>query len=283
MSGRARRKSAIVMLCVSIVLCGCSKSGSNNTAAVKDVSTGDIFMVTRQDQATDDGMAREIDLDTCGETLTITEGGEYLLHGSMEGQVIIDTYEDELVHLYLSGVDITSVRGPAVCAVSASKIIVTLVSDTENILSDSPDYKGYEDTKSCLYSAADLTINGNGALTVFGYHEDGIRSKDRVKIIDGQIDVQTKGDGIRGNDGIAVKAGSVRIQSEGNGLRSVNHGVSPRGVVEISGGTVNVTAGRNGISAASDLYIRDCSCSVYSVEEMFQAEGTKYIDEGCVE
>lgn len=283
MSGRVRRKSVIAILCTGIMLCACAKSAPDDAAAVKDVTQSEIFIITRQDQNTDVGEAQRIDLSVCGERLTITEGGEYFLYGGMDGQVIIDTYEDELVHLYLSDVDISSPQGPAISAVSTSKLIVTLVSDTKNVLSDTPDYKGYEDTKSCLYSAADLTINGDGALAVYGYYEDGIRSKDRVKIIDGQIDVQSKGDGVRGNDGIVIKKGDVQIQSESNGLRTVNYGVNPRGVVEISGGTVKITSGRNGISAASDLYIGNCSCSVYSVEEMFQAEGTKYIDEGCVE
>lgn len=283
MSARVREKSMIAILCAGMLLCACagSSSDSGETAADQEEYAG--FVITRQDQQTDAAEAEEIDLGTCGERLMITEGGEYLLHGSMEGQVIIDTYEDELVHLYLSGVEIDSLQGPAISAVSASKLIVTLVSDTENILSDTPDYEGYEDTESCLYSAADLTINGDGALSVYSYHEDGIRSKDRVKIIDGKIAVQAKGDGIRGNDGIVMKAGTVQIQSEANGLRTVNHSVNPRGCVEISGGSIQITSGRNGISAASDLHIRGGRCSVYSVEEAFWAEGTKYIDEGCVE
>lgn len=283
MSSKVRGKGIVAVLCAGIMLCGCSADAANDTVSAEDTAIYEIFTVTRQDRQTDIADAKEIDLSTCGETLAITEGGEYLLHGSMEGQILIDVDEDELVHLYLSGIDIASLKGPAVSAVSASKLIVTVVSGTENILSDSPDYTGYEDMKSCLYSAADLTINGNGVLSVYGYHEDGIRSKDRVKIIDGQIEVQAKGDGIRGNDGIAIKQGNVQIQSEGSGLRTVNHGVNPRGVVEISGGNINIIAGRNGISAASDLYIHDCSCTVYSVEETLQAEGTKYIDEGCIE
>lgn len=271
------------MVCASLLLCACGEAVPDEGAAVESGAESELFPATRQDQKTDAGDAQEIDLDACEEGLTITEGGEYLLYGSMEGQVMIDAEEDELVHLYLSGAEIASPAGPAISAVSVSKLIVTLVSGTENVLSDTPDYTGYEETEGCLYSGADLTINGEGALFVYSYHEDGIRSKDRLKILGGQIDVQAKGDGVRGNDGIAICQGNVRIQCEDNGLRTVNYGVSPRGVVEISGGTVQVTAGRNGISAASDLYIRDCSVSVYSVEEMFQAEGTKYIDEGCVE
>jgi hypothetical protein len=266
-----------------MLLCACSDTGAEDLDSGENRTQNAAFVFTRQDIATDAGEAQEINLSDCGELFTITEGGDYLLYGSMEGNVLIDTYEDELVHLYLSNAEIASQHGPAISAVSASKLIVTLVSDTENILSDSPDYADYQETKSCLYSAADLTINGDGTMFVYGYYEDGIRSKDRIKIVGGLLDVQAKGDGIRGNDGIVINGGEVKVQSEGCGLRTTNRGTDSRGVVELSGGNVNITAGRNGIAAASDLYISDCVCSAYSIEETFQSEGTKYIDEECVQ
>lgn len=283
MSGRVREKTSIVILCAGMLLCACSDTGAEASDSGENRTQNAAFAFTRQDIATDAGEAQEINLSDCGELFTITEGGDYLLYGSMEGNVLIDTYEDELVHLYLSNAEIASQHGPAISAVSASKLIVTLVSDTENVLSDTPDYADYQETKSCLYSAADLTINGDGTLFVYGYYEDGIRSKDNIKIVSGILDVQAKGDGIRGNDGIIINGGEVKVQSEGNGIRTVNRGTGSRGAVELSGGSINVTAGRNGITAAADLYVSDCVCSVYSVEEAFLAEGAKYIDEECVQ
>jgi hypothetical protein len=150
-------------------------------------------------------------------------------------------------------------------------------------LSDTPDYAEYEETKSCLYSAADLTINGDGTLWVYGYYEDAIRSKDEIRIVGGVLDIQAKGDGIRGNDGIVIKGGEVKIQSEGCGLRTTNPGTGTRGNVELSGGGINIIAGRNAISAASDLSVHDCALSAYGVEETFRAEGAQSIDEGCMQ
>ena len=117
---------------------------------------------------------------------------------------------------------------------------------------------------------------------MFGYHEDGIRSKDRVKLLGGHIAVQAKGDGIRGNDGILFTDTAVDIQSEQNGLRTANQGAEGRGTVEIQGGTLFVIAGKNGIYAVSDLYMRDCVCSVNSVEEKMRVEGTAYISDECL-
>ena len=226
---------------------------------------------------------KQTDLDAyeAGEVI-ISAGGDMWISGSLDGQLVIDAEEDELVHLYLAGVEITSPNGPALRVEEAFKVIMTLVSDTENVLTDSPDYTDYEETPACLYSACDLTINGDGALHITGYHEDGIRSRDRIKLLDGTLSVQAKGDGVRGNDGIYMQNASVRIESEKNGLRTVNQGAGDRGVIEVNGGTLSVVAGKNGICAASDLYLYRGKGSVKAVEEMVRTEGTAYIAENFI-
>ena len=224
--------------------------------------------------------AEQIDLNAFENgRVILAAGGDIRLSGSLEGQVIVDAEEDELVHLYLAGVEITSPNGPAIQIQEAAKAVVTLVSDTENALSDSPDYTGYEETPACFYSVCDLTINGEGALRVFGCHEDGIRGKDRIKVLDGTLSVQAKGDGIRGNDGIYMQNVSAEIEREKNGLRTANQGENDRGVIEINGGALSVIAGQNGVSAASDLYLYHCLYSVNAVEEKLRTAGTAYIAE----
>lgn len=274
------KTGAVAIMGMAVLLCACSVEEASLEGASQVGEGRDIFVVTRQDQKTEAGDAEEIHLDECGGMLRITEGGDYLLHGRMEGQIVIEAYEDELVHLYLAGVEVTSAAGPAVSVSGASKLIMTLVSDTDNVLSDSANYEGYEETQGCLYSVADLTVNGDGTLYVYGYHEDGIRSKDRVRILDSVVGVQAKGDGIRGNDGVVIKDASVNIESEGNGIRTANRDEGIKGIVEICGGSLGVTAGRNGIYAANDVYIKDCVYNIHSVEEQVRTEGTGYTGNG---
>lgn len=282
MKDSSKRKDVIMTVCCIFLLCACSGNDPADYAVPQDNAWDNIFVVTEQDRKVTEERVEDINLNESDGTVVISEGGDYFLHGSMEGRIIIDVYEDELVHLYLDDVDITSNEGPAIIGVSASKIVMTLVSDSNNTLSDTANYEGYEETESCLYSAPDLTINGDGALNVYGYYEDGIRSKDRIKILGGAIDVQAKGDGIRGNDGIMIQSGTLKVQSESNGIRTANQGADYKGVIEICGGTLDITSGRNGIYGVSDLYMKDCSCSIYSVEEKVRIDGTGYIEEGCL-
>ena len=139
-------------------------------------------------------------------------------------------------------------------------MIVTLVSGTGSTLTDGTDYTDCEECPACLFSACDLTINGDGALRVYGYYEDGIRSKDQLKLL----------------------SGSVEVQSEGLGLYTVKRGENDRGVIEIDGGTLSVVAGQKGIFAASGLYMYRCVCNVNAVEEKVKTEGEAYIADGCL-
>ncbi len=292
-AGRNRYRAAgtALALCAAIFLTACAGEHVTAEQTGQDSAAGQdtdwLAERTKQNRRTKHDLRTEpedmektdrIDLDACeGGEVILSGGGDIWLSGSLEGQIVIDAEEDELVHLYLAGVEITAWKGPALSIREAAKVVVTLVSETENVLADSPNYKDCEDTPACLYSACDLTINGGGTLLVSGYYEDGIRGKDRIKLLDGTVTVQARGDGIRGNDGIYIQNASVNIESEKNGLRTVNRGVQERGLIEVDGGTLTVIAGKCGICAASDLYLYECGYSVNAVEEKTRAEGTAYI------
>lgn len=294
MSGRAEGKTrkgigAAVVLCAALFLSSCAGSEPvrEQTGQAVDWQSErqKLDRRTKQDQKTvpdDEEATSRINLDDHKGEIIVAEGGDIWLSGSLEGQVVVDAEEDELVHLYLEDVEISSGQGPAIRIEEASKVIVTLVSGTGSTLTDGTDYTDCEECPACLFSACDLTINGDGALRVYGYYEDGIRSKDRLKLLSGSVEVHARGDGVRGNDGILLKDASVDIQSEGHGLYTVKRGENDTGVIEIDGGTLSVVAGQKGIFAASGLYMYRCVCNVNAVEEKVKTEGEAYIADGCL-
>ena len=272
MSGRAEGKTrkgigAAVVLCAALFLSSCAGSEPvrEQTGQAVDWQSErqKLDRRTKQDQKTvpdDEEATSRINLDDHKGEIIVAEGGDIWLSGSLEGQVVVDAEEDELVHLYLEDVEISSGQGPAIRIEEASKVIVTLVSGTGSTLTDGTDYTDCEECPACLFSACDLTINGDGALRVYGYYEDGIRSKDRLKLL----------------------SGSVEVQSEGHGLYTVKRGENDTGVIEIDGGTLSVVAGQKGIFAASGLYMYRCVCNVNAVEEKVKTEGEAYIADGCL-
>jgi hypothetical protein len=195
-----------------------------------------------------------------GSVVTITAAGKYSISGALnDGQIIVDTQDEETVYLILDGVDITCSTSAPIYVRNAEKTVITLADGSENTVTDGTSYV-FEDAESdepnaAVFSHDDLTINGGGSLIVNANYNNGITSKDDLKITGGDITVNAVNDGIKGRDSIAVKDGDVTVNAGGDGLQSNNDEDAEKGYVSIEGGTLSITAGLNGIQAETSLLI----------------------------
>ena len=240
------------------------------------------FPLTKADLNTDPGSGSMIDLSQLSDDYTITQAGTYILTGEYNGQISVDA-EEQIVHLYLKDVSIHSRSGPAILVNSAGKVVITLAEGTDNIIRDSAHYRGSDNQDASIYSSCDLTINGSGALSLYGYYNDALHSRDTVKILGGDIFLQSSGHGIQGNDGILISAGSLRIESKKSGLRTTKSGKDDRGTIDLCGGQISVIAGEYSIVSSGDLYVRNCSVRTDSVLGQLDVAGSRFLTAGCLE
>jgi hypothetical protein len=195
-----------------------------------------------------------------GSVVTITSAGTYRISGTLDdGQIVVDTQDEETVYLVLDGVDITSFTSAPMYVRNAEKTVITLADGTENSVTDGAAYV-FEDADSdepnaAVFSKDDLTINGGGSLTVNANYNNGITSKDDLKITGGTIAVKAVNDGIKGRDSLAVLDGTITISAGGDGLQSTNDEDAEKGYISIEGGTLDITAGLDGIQAQTSLQI----------------------------
>lgn len=262
-------------------LTACAASENETLSDPEENGHESPFSITRADMDMDITEAYSVDLAEQTGTYTITEAGDYLLSGSLNGSICIDA-EEQIVHLILNGVSVRSNEGPAISVVSAGKLVLTVNAGTVNSLSDSANYNPSEQENACIYSTCDLTINGEGILNIQGYHKDGIHSKDVVKILGGEIKVLAKRDGIRGNDGILVATDLLSIESEKSGLRTTKTDKSTGGAIEITGGDISIIAGEYAISSVGDFFAGDCSIYTKAVFTNLSVAGNQIIQEGCM-
>ncbi|MFE5670841.1 carbohydrate-binding domain-containing protein [Agromyces sp. NPDC056523] len=190
-----------------------------------------------------------------GDTVTITAAGTYRLSGELAGQVVVDTTATELVRVILDGADISSDTTAALAVTSAERVQLVLADGSDNALSDASGYADDADVNAALFSAADLEIAGEGALTVQGNGNDGIASKDGLIISGGEITVDAVDDGIRGKDEVMIAGGTVTVTAGGDGLKADNAEEADRGYLAISGGTVTIDAAGDGLDAATDVIV----------------------------
>ena len=195
-----------------------------------------------------------------GNVTTITSAGTYSISGALDdGQIIVDTEDEETVRLVLNGVDIACTTSAPIYVVNAEKTVITLADGTENHVTDGDAYlledAELDEPNAAIFSNDDLTIDGNGSLTVNANYNSGITSNDDLKITGGNITVNAVNDGIKGRDSIAVKDGMITVNVGGDGMQSNNDEDAEKGYIYVEGGTFNITAGEDGIQAETMLVI----------------------------
>lgn len=281
---KKRKWKRLWILIGVLCLAGCGRSDSLNhdeeQREIEETSSNSYYRISSYDLMTEEE-GEEIHLFDADSKLKIEEGGAYCLSGNMEGQIFIDTI-DENVHLIFENVAVESNHGPALYVKSAGKVVITLAKDTSNLLSDSPDYENYKEQKACVYSNSDVTINGSGRLDVYGYYKDAIKTKGEMKILGGMINVESKKRGIRANDGIVIAQGKLNLQCEGDGISTQKHTDDVKGYIEICGGDVSVISGKCGIHARGDLRIYNCKVRSKGIIEDYSCEGYAGIYEECI-
>lgn len=239
--------------------------------------------INQLDQETEMTDPVDIDLSQIEDGYEITAGGQFHLTGELRGTLVINATEEN-VHLFFDNVSIVSKSGPAIYCHDTNKLVITLMPDTVNKISDSGSYHADAEIESCIYSECDLTFNGTGGLVVNGYYKDAIRSKDVVKILDGVYTIKCKRTGIHGTDGIVVSDGDFMISSEKYGFKTTKSGAEGRGNMIISGGELSIIAGRYAfVVDKANLLIYDCTIFESSVVSTYDVGGIMNVQEGCVQ
>jgi hypothetical protein len=203
-----------------------------------------------------------------GSVVTITAAGTYSVSGTLNnGQIAVDAQDGD-VTLVLNGVNITNTTSAPIYVRSADKTVLTLTEGTQNVVTDGASYvfetAETDEPNAAIFSNDDLTINGNGALTVIANYNNGIATDDDLKIVSGVITVNAVNDGIKGKNYIAVNDGTITVNAGGDGLQSNNDEDATKGYVLIEGGALNITSGMDGIQAETRLNINTGTINIVS-------------------
>lgn len=247
-----------------------------------DVETSGARAVTLADGATQEAEGVTVD----GDVVTLTQGGAYVLTGSLTaGKVVIDAGEED-VTVVLDGVDITSPGVGALVVANADDVQLVLEAGSENSLADAQGATATDDVNATLFSTADLWIGGDGSLTVAAA-EDGITSKDSLVIDGGAMTVSAGDDGVTGKDHLVVNAGDLTVDAVGDGLKADNEAggtdaSAAVGVVWIAGGAVSITAGEDGIQGYRQVSIVEGTVAVAAGDDGVHSEGVLRIADGTV-
>ena len=263
-----------VLLCAALligVLCACGKT----TDAGADTDTNDDSVAQRlydtDVAATDLTNATEITL-SGSDDVTITDGGVYVLTGTLtDGRVLVNAPGAD-VTLVLQNTDITCVDSSALYIYKAASVLVYLPDGTASTLTDGSSYDDSdsfssaddEEPNACLCAKSDLIIAGGGTLTVTSNANNGITGKDTLKIENTAVSVTAANHGINGKDCLVLKQADVTVTSGGDALRATNDSDSALGCILIGASALTLMAGEDGIQAETTLTLFDTTGTITS-------------------
>ena len=210
-------------------------------------STG---VIDATDLFTERDLTQEADLSNAetiavkdGEDISITKEGVYVLSGNASNVTVkVEVQDTEKVQIVLDGVSITNDDFPAIYVVNGDKVFVT-TTDSENNLSVTGTFvaDGETNTDAVIFSRDDVIINGLGSLNITS-SENGITSKDDLKITGGTLTIECESDALEANESILVADGIINVSTNKDGLHAENADDNTTGYIYICGGTFNIDA-----------------------------------------
>lgn len=191
--------------------------------------------------------------------IKITLPGSYEFYGTLDdGQIMVSVTKDDKVYLYLNGVEITSSTSAAINSTSSDKTFIIVGTGTVNKLKDASSYQynGSEtEPNACLFSKDDLTIKGEGTLIVEGNYNNGIGTKDDLKVNGTNLVVMAINNAVKGNESIELKSATLTLSSSSDCLKSEETEEDGKGYINIDSCNISIVAVNDGIQAATSLYI----------------------------
>lgn len=287
------RKIFTVLICLSLVLtlfCGCGKKNEANnidtaspdtTVSTADTASMDFELTDRDtDSSYVENGSAEITLNGSSSSISgngasktedgirITSAGTYILSGALDsGMLTVDAGESDKIQMVFDGVELTNKNGPAVYIKNADKVFITLADGSENCISDGDSYTLTDDDSTldgAVFSRADLTFNGTGALTVNGNCKHGIVSKDDLVISGCTLTVNAQNIALNGKDCVKTEDATLNLNAGSDGIRSDNTEDADRGYISLVSSNISITAENDSVQAETVLKTEDCKINIKS-------------------
>lgn len=231
-----------------------------SACAASHYTTANATLVTLTDSsATAKGKYTGYEID--GTDVSITAAGTYVFSGDCDNGSITVKKGVTGVTIVLNGLTLTNDDSAAITLNKTAEASLIAAAGTTNTVADT---KGSSDENAAVKvkSGASLSIGGTGTLTVDGNAKNGIKgAADAViTVAEVKLNINAANDGLSCDDELNITGGTLSITAGGDAVKaSPDTGENPDttslGNVTISGGTLTLSAAADGIQADGDLTI----------------------------
>lgn len=233
-----------------------------SACAASHYTTANATLVTLTDSsATAKGKYTGYEID--GTDVSITAAGTYVFSGDCDNGSITVKKGVTGVTIVLNGLTLTNDDSAAITLNKTAEASLIAAAGTTNTVADT---EGSSDENAAVKvkSGATLAIGGKGTLTVDGNAKNGIKgAADAViTVAEVKLNINAADDGLSCDDELNITGGTLSITAGGDAVKASpdtgdteNPDTTSLGNVTISGGTLTLNAAADGIQADGDLTI----------------------------
>ena len=233
-----------------------------SACAASDYTTANAMLVTLTDSsATAKGKYTGYEIE--GTDVSITAAGTYVFSGDCDNGSITVKKGVTGVTIVLNGLTLTNDDSAAITLNKTAEASLIAAAGTTNTVADT---EGSNDENAAVKvkSGASLSIGGTGTLTVDGNAKNGIKgAADAViTVAEVKLNINAANDGLSCDDELNITGGTLSITAGGDAVKASpdtgdteNPDTTSLGNVTISGGTLTLNATEDGIQADGDLTI----------------------------
>lgn len=233
-----------------------------SACAASHYTTANATLVTLTDSsATAKGKYTGYEID--GTDVSITAAGTYVFSGDCDNGSITVKKGVTGVTIVLNGLTLTNDDSAAITLNKTAEASLIAAAGTTNTVADT---EGSNDENAAVKvkSGATLAIGGTGTLTVDGNAKNGIKgAADAViTVAEVKLNINAANDGLSCDDELNITGGTLSITAGGDAVKASpdtgdteNPDTTSLGNVTISGGTLTLNATEDGIQADGDLTI----------------------------
>lgn len=219
----------------------------------------------------DETYATIIEMSDDNNYVYINKAGTYVISGVCNDGFILVNAKRQNIYLVLDNLTLTSLSTSCIIVDDANIVFLNLKKDTINTLNDANKVAYYtvpsgnvKESKGCIYSKDNLTINGTGTLYINGNYSNGIACNDSLTIYSSNIIINSVTHGINVNEAFVTDSANITITSGKDGIHSINRNNPSKNYCTILGGTININSNGDGIDSSGDLGISDGEITITS-------------------
>lgn len=256
---------------------GCNKTNESGETGVVNVPSSDNMFTDRDKDSTFNSDSVQ-SITSTNETISIMAEGTYLFEGDYSNtSIVIEAKNTDKIQLVLNNANITANNMACIYIKSADKVFVSLYGD--NYLTSIGEFASIDDNNidGAIFSKSDLTINGEGCLTISSQSDNGIVCKDDLVIVDSTITVVAEGHSIDANDSIRLSNCNLTLTSGKDGLHSENTDNAELGYIYSENAKLSINTNGDGLDSSSSIQISGGELLVQSTGNKSNTQSQKGI------